>query len=58
MSRRHNNANVLALAGRRITDRDAKDIVESFLATEFEGGRHERRVDQISAIERGDGKSE
>jgi ribose 5-phosphate isomerase B len=58
MSRRHNNANVLALAGRRITDGDAKDIVESFLATEFEGGRHERRVEQISAIERGDGKPE
>ena len=54
MSRRHNNANVLALAGRRLTPEEARPIVETFLATEFEGGRHERRVDQIAAVERGE----
>jgi ribose 5-phosphate isomerase B len=54
MSRRHNDANVLALAGRRLEEGDAAEIVERFLETEFEGGRHERRVNQISAVERGE----
>ena len=54
MSRRHNNANVLALAGRRLTPNEARPIVETFLKTDFEGGRHERRVDQIAAVERGE----
>ena len=54
MSRRHNNANVLALAGRRLQPENAREIVERFLETEFEGGRHERRVDQIGAVERGE----
>ena len=54
MSRRHNDANVLALAGRRLEEADAAEIVERFLQTEFEGGRHERRVEQISAVERGE----
>jgi ribose 5-phosphate isomerase B len=54
MSRRHNDANVLALAGRRLSGEDARAIVERFLATEFEGGRHQRRVDQITAVEHGD----
>jgi ribose 5-phosphate isomerase B len=53
-SRRHNNTNVLALAGRRLEEGDAAAIVERFLATDFEGGRHERRVDQIAAVERGE----
>jgi ribose 5-phosphate isomerase B len=54
MSRRHNDANVLALAGRRLEDGSARGIVERFLATDFEGGRHERRVGQIAAVERGE----
>ena len=54
MSRRHNDANVLALAGRRLEAGDAPAIIERFLETEFEGGRHERRVDQITAVERGE----
>ena len=54
MSRRHNDANVLALAGRRLEEGDAAQIVERFLGTDFEGGRHERRVDQITAVERGE----
>lgn len=51
MSRRHNDANVLTLAGRRLSPAEATPIVERFLATEFEGGRHQRRVDQITAVE-------
>jgi len=54
MSRRHNDANVLALGGRRLDHANAGIIVERFLETEFEGGRHERRVKQISAVERGE----
>jgi ribose 5-phosphate isomerase B len=54
MGRRHNDANVLALAGRSLTDGEARLILERFLETEFEGGRHQRRVDQITAIETGD----
>jgi ribose 5-phosphate isomerase B len=53
MSRRHNDANVLALAGRRLDPGAAAPIVERFLGTDFEGGRHERRVEEISAVERG-----
>jgi ribose 5-phosphate isomerase B len=53
MSRRHNDANVLALAGRRRSADEARAIVESFLGTEFEGGRHQRRVEKIDDIERG-----
>jgi ribose 5-phosphate isomerase B len=54
MSRRHNDANVLALAGRRLPEADAATIVEAFLGTDFEGGRHQRRVGQIAAVERGE----
>lgn len=54
VSRRHNDANVLALAGRRLDEDAARAILERFLATEFEGGRHQRRVGQIDAVERGE----
>jgi len=53
MSRRHNDANVLALAGRRLDPDDARGIVERFLQTDFEGGRHGRRVGQITEVEQG-----
>ena len=53
MSRRHNDANVLTLAGRRLDAAAAEPIVETFLATGFEGGRHARRVDKIAAVEDG-----
>ncbi len=47
MSKKHNNANILALGG-RTTDFDlAKKIVVAWLETEFEGGRHQRRVEQL-----------
>jgi len=51
MSRRHNDANVVTLAGRSIAEDDAMAVVDTFLATPFDGDRHQRRVDQISAIE-------
>lgn len=53
MARRHNDANVVTLAGRRLDPEVAERIVEQFLATDFEGGRHERRVEEIAEIERG-----
>jgi ribose 5-phosphate isomerase B len=53
MSRRHNDANVLALAGRKLEDGQAQAIIERFLGTDFEGGRHERRVGQIADVEQG-----
>lgn len=53
MSRRHNDANVVTLAGRSISADTAFQIVDAFLGTEFESGRHQRRVDQISDIENG-----
>jgi ribose 5-phosphate isomerase B len=48
LSRQHNNANVLCLPGRFIELEEAKKAVDAFLATEFEGGRHERRVNKIA----------
>ena len=54
MARAHNNANVLTLAGRYTDEATADTIVDTFIATPFEGGRHERRVDQIADIENGE----
>jgi ribose 5-phosphate isomerase B len=53
MGRRHNDINVLTLAGRRLEGDEIRGIVETFLETDFEGGRHQRRVDQITGIESG-----
>jgi ribose 5-phosphate isomerase B len=53
MSRRHNDANVVTLAGSRLDSSTAERIVEKFLETGFEGGRHERRVGEIADIEAG-----
>jgi ribose 5-phosphate isomerase B len=50
-SREHNNANVLTLGAGLIGDNLARQIVDTWLATEFGGGRHARRVDKIIAIE-------
>jgi len=52
MSRLHNDANVLVLGGGLLGDRLLRDIVEAWFATEFEGGRHQRRLDKIAAVER------
>ena len=51
LSRRHNDANVLALGERLIAPDLAIDCVDKFLATEFEGGRHQRRIDKLSLID-------
>ncbi|MGE5579828.1 MAG: ribose 5-phosphate isomerase B [Bacillota bacterium] len=51
-SREHNDANVLCLGERVIGSGVARDIVETWLAASFQGGRHTRRVDKISGIER------
>ncbi len=51
MTRRHNNANMLAMGAGMIGKNMAERIVEVFLSTEFEGGRHERRVGLLDAIE-------
>ena len=51
MARMHNNANVLAFGARVLADARALDIVDLFLATEFEGGRHQPRIEQVAAIE-------
>ena len=52
MSREHNNANVLCLGGRTTDSLKALKLVDIFLGTLFEGGRHQRRLDEIKAIER------
>lgn len=52
MSRRHNDANVMCLSADLVGDRLLGRIVEIWLKTEFEEGRHKRRIDKISEIER------
>ena len=52
MSRAHNNCNILALGARVVGAELAKMIVDTWLSTEFEGGRHQRRVDMIMDIEK------
>lgn len=47
LSRQHNNANILCLPARFITQNEALKIIESFLSTPFEGGRHEARVQKL-----------
>ncbi len=51
MCRRHNDVNVLCLPGDLIGDRPIGDLVRIWLATEFEGGRHARRIEKIAALE-------
>lgn len=51
MAREHNNANVLSIGGRVVGTGLAEEIVTLFLSTDFEGGRHQRRVDLITDIE-------
>lgn len=55
-TRRHNNANMLAMGEKVVGEGYALYIVDAFLNTEFEGGRHARRVDKITAIEKKYGK--
>ena len=53
LTRQHNDANVLAMGARIIGPAMAEEIVHTFLTTEFEGGRHSRRVDLITKLENG-----
>jgi ribose 5-phosphate isomerase B len=52
-ARQHNDANVLCLRGEDADTRSALEIVKTFLATDFEGGRHVQRVNKIRALEEG-----
>ena len=51
MARSHNDANVLSIGARVVGISLAEEIVDTFAITEFEGGRHQRRVDQVMALE-------
>lgn len=51
-SRLHNNTNVLALGADYVTVNEAKEILKTWLGTEFEGGRHQERLDLVSDIEK------
>ena len=51
MARAHNDANVLSIGARVVGEGLAEEIVTTFLTTDFEGGRHARRVDQITQLE-------
>jgi ribose 5-phosphate isomerase B len=53
MSRLHNDANVLTLPGRYIGPERAAEVIDAFVNTAFEGGRHQRRLDKIDAIGNG-----
>ena len=55
MARSHNDANVLSMGGRVVTFELAEQILHTFLTTPFEGGRHERRVAQLTEIEEQEG---
>lgn len=51
MTKQHNNANVICLGGRVIGRELAFDIIDAYLNAEFEGGRHQNRIDKIHALE-------
>lgn len=51
LARRHNDANIACLGGRTTGLAEATDAVDAFVATAYEGGRHQRRLDQISRLE-------
>ena len=57
MARRHNDANIVAFGARVVGPELAKMIVDAFFDAQFEGGRHARRVDMISAIEEKNAKA-
>lgn len=48
LARQHNDANVIALPARFISEKEAEEMVDAFLNTDFEGGRHQRRIDKIA----------
>ena len=54
LTRQHNNANIIAFGARVVGEATAEMIVDEFLNAEYEGERHQKRIDMISAIERGE----
>jgi RpiB/LacA/LacB family sugar-phosphate isomerase len=58
ISRQHNDTNVLALGARTTPEETALSIVDAWLETPFEGGRHSQRVDKVRALERGPARAE
>lgn len=50
LTRQHNNANVLCLPGRDLSEKELEDIYTNWFKTEFEGGRHDRRVQKIQSL--------
>jgi ribose 5-phosphate isomerase B len=52
MGREHNDANVLTLGGRVVNDAQAVEIAREFLSARFAGGRHQRRIDEITALDK------
>jgi len=52
LARQHNDANVLSIPARMISPEEVKNVVKSFLEAQFEGGRHGRRVDEITKLEK------
>ena len=54
LTRQHNNANIIAFGARVVGEATAEMIVDEFLNAEYEGGRHQKRIDMISTIERGE----
>lgn len=52
MTRRHNDSNILCLGGRIVSVEKGVELAELFLSTEFDGGRHERRIGKITELEK------
>ena len=52
LAREHNDANVLSLPARFMSDEDADNVIKAWFAADFEGGRHERRVEKITELEK------
>lgn len=50
LTRQHNNANILCLPGRELSENQLRDILTDWLNTSFEGGRHQRRVNKIHSL--------
>ena len=47
LARKHNDANIISIPSRFLSDEEINNIVEAFIKTDFEGGRHKRRIDKI-----------
>jgi ribose 5-phosphate isomerase B len=54
LTRQHNDANIIAFGARVVGEATAEMIVDEFINTEYEGGRHQQRIDMITAIEQGE----